>query len=317
LVQVTARILRVSRTEIGAETGVVSPGVRPDLRADCANCFALCCVALRYNASTDFALTKPAGTPCVNLAGDDRCTIHADLRPSGFAGCVTYDCQGAGQKVSQVTFGGRHWRTDPTTARWMIVVFPVVRQLHEILAYLVEAADLPAAEELRPEMEGLSTEVDQLTTLPPEDLLRIDVQLLRMRAGPLLEQVSKRTRVPLPAKSYRDADLAGRSLRGADLRRHDLHNALLIAADLRDADLRDADLRGTDTRDCDLRGADLTGALFLSTAQLHGARGDAATKIPAHLDRPAHWVEPDRDGSQPRDLVNDLARLRDQHGGPR
>jgi uncharacterized protein YjbI with pentapeptide repeats len=293
----------------------VSPGVRPDLRADCANCFALCCVALRYNASTDFALTKPAGTPCVNLATDDRCTIHAELRPRGFAGCVTYDCQGAGQKVSQVSLGGRHWRTDPKSARWMIVVFPVVRQLHEILAYLVEAAELPADDVLHAGIEGLSAEVDQLTNLPPEDLLRIDVQLLRMRAGPLLEQVSKRTRAPLPAKSYRDADLAGRSLRRADLRRHDLHNALLIAADLSGADLRKADLRGADTRDCDLRGADLTDCLFLSTAQLHGARGDAATKIPAHLDRPAHWVEPDRDDPRRRDLANDLARLREEHGG--
>lgn len=292
----------------------MSPGVRPDLRADCANCFALCCVALRYNASTDFALTKPAGTPCVNLAADDRCTIHAELRPRGFAGCVTYDCQGAGQKVSQVSFGGRHWGTDPTTARWMVVVFPVVRQLHEILAYLVEAADLPAAAPLRAGITELSDEVDGLTRLGPEELLRIDIQWLRMRAGPLLEQVSKRSRAPLPAKSYRDADLAGRSLAGADLRRHDLHNALLIAADLRGADLRGADLRAADLRDCDVRGADLTGCLFVSTAQLHGARGDQDTRIPAHLDRPAHWVQPDLDDPQHRDLVSDLARLRAERG---
>jgi hypothetical protein len=295
----------------------VSPGVRPDLRADCANCFALCCVALRYNASTDFALTKPAGTPCVNLAADDRCTIHAELRPHGFAGCVTYDCQGAGQKASQVSFGGRHWRTDPTTARWMVVVFPVVRQLHEILAYLVEAADLPAAAAVGAELAELSTEVDRLTYLPPEELVRVDVPALRQRAGPLLDRASEQARAPVPAKSYRDADLAGRSLRGADLRRHDLHGALLIAADLRGADLRGADLRGTDTRDCDVRGADLTGCLFLSTAQLHGARGDAATRIPAHLDRPAHWAQPDRDDPRRRDLVTDLARLRAEQGGSR
>src|SRR4051812_519928 len=245
----------------------MSPGVRADLRADCANCFALCCVALRYNASTDFALTKPAGTPCVNLAADDRCTIHAELRPRGFSGCVVYDCQGAGQKVSQVSFGGRHWRDDPKTERWMLVVFPVVRQLHEILTYLVEATEVPAAAALRPGLEDLSKEVDRLTYLPPEELVRVDVPALRERAGPLLDQVSEAVRAPVPARSYRNADLAGRSLPGADLRRHNLHGALLIAVDLRGADLRGADLRGADLRDCDLRGADLTGALYLSSAQ--------------------------------------------------
>ena len=293
------------------EFGVVSPGVRPDLRADCANCFALCCVALRYNASTDFALTKPAGTPCVHLAGDDRCAIHAALRPRGFSGCVVYDCQGAGQKVSQVSFGGRHWRDDPKTARWMIVVYPVVRQLHEILAYLVEAADVPVASALHAELAELIEEVDRLTYLPPEELVHVDIAACRQRAGPLLDQVSELVRAPVPAKSYRDADLAGRSFRGADLRRHNLHGALLIAADLRGADLRGADLRGADLRDCDIRGADLTGCLFLSTAQLHAARGDADTRIPAHLDRPAHWG-----GPPTGELVTDRARLRAQHDGP-
>ena len=287
--------------------------MRPDLRADCANCFALCCVALRYNASTDFALTKPAGTPCVNLGASDRCTIHAELRPRGFSGCVVYDCQGAGQKTSQVSFGGRHWRTDPTTARWMVVVFPVVRQLHEILAYLVEAGRLPAASARRRELDELTAEIDGLTYLTPEELLRIDVPALRARAGPLLDAVSGQSRAPEPARSYRDADLAGRSLRGADLRRHNLHGALLIATDLRGADLRGADLRGADLRDCDVRGADLSGCLFVSTAQLHAARGNDDTRIPAHLDRPAHWAGPAAGEPLAGDLVSDLARLRARH----
>src|ERR1700742_5362135 len=140
-----------------------------DLRPDCANCFALCCVALRFDASADFAIDKPSGTPCPNLAPDRRCTIHAELRSRGFAGCVVYDCQGAGQKVSQITFGGRDWRTDPRTARWMIVVYPVVRQLHEILAYLVEARDHPTAASLRAELEAAIAETDRLTYLGPDE----------------------------------------------------------------------------------------------------------------------------------------------------
>ncbi|MDR3081083.1 MAG: pentapeptide repeat-containing protein, partial [Streptomyces sp.] len=44
-----------------------TPADRSDLRADCSSCFALCCVALPFAASADFAIDKAAGTPCPNL----------------------------------------------------------------------------------------------------------------------------------------------------------------------------------------------------------------------------------------------------------
>ena len=37
------------------------------------------------------------------------------------------------------------------------------------------------------------------------------------------------------------------------------------------------------------RGADLSGALFLTRRQVAGARGDAATSLPAGLEHPPHW----------------------------
>ena len=80
-----------------------------ELRADCTQCFALCCMVPAFAASADFALDKPAGHPCPHLHPDSRCGIHAELRPRGFAGCAAYDCFGAGQRVSQVTVG-RDWR---------------------------------------------------------------------------------------------------------------------------------------------------------------------------------------------------------------
>ena len=89
-----------------SEPPATSVDDRSGLRADCERCFGLCCVALPFAVSADFALDKPAGTPCPNLRGDHRCGIHAKLRPSGFTGCTVYDCFGAGQRVSQVTFGG-------------------------------------------------------------------------------------------------------------------------------------------------------------------------------------------------------------------
>ncbi|MFD3569134.1 pentapeptide repeat-containing protein, partial [Streptomyces sp. NPDC058667] len=111
----------------------------PALRGDCANCFGLCCVALPFAKSADFAVDKPPGEPCRNLQEDFRCGIHTRLRPSGFQGCTVYDCFGAGQQVSQVTFGGVSWREAPETTSRMFDVFYVMRQLHELLRYLTEA----------------------------------------------------------------------------------------------------------------------------------------------------------------------------------
>ncbi|WP_418606924.1 hypothetical protein [Georgenia sp. SUBG003] len=139
-----------------------SRDARERLRADCASCFALCCVALPFTASADFATDKPAGTPCANLRDDLRCGIHPRLRQEGFPGCTVYDCFGAGQRVSQETFGGRGWRSEPATARQMFAVFPVVRHLHEMLRHLAEAAHRAPTDQLRAEASALFDRVDAL-----------------------------------------------------------------------------------------------------------------------------------------------------------
>lgn len=78
--------------------------MRDSLRPDCENCFGLCCVALPYGKSSDFARDKEGGIPCSNLTSEYRCKIHQNLRTKGFRGCTVYECFGAGQKVSQITF---------------------------------------------------------------------------------------------------------------------------------------------------------------------------------------------------------------------
>ena len=101
-----------------------------ELRADCARCAGLCCVAPAFAASADFGLDKPAGQPCPHLQPDSRCRIHDRLRRQGFAGCTVYDCFGAGQQVIQVTYGGQDWRQAPAVADQMFQVFAIMRQLH-------------------------------------------------------------------------------------------------------------------------------------------------------------------------------------------
>ncbi|GGR83217.1 hypothetical protein GCM10010269_22930 [Streptomyces humidus] len=266
---------------------------RADLCGDCENCFGLCCVALPFARSADFAIDKPAGTPCPNLGEDHRCGIHARLRQSGFTGCTVYDCFGAGQKVSQVTFGGRDRRTaSRAEARRMSEVFPVVRQLHELLWYLAEALALPAARPVHGELRRLLDRTDELTRLSPDELAALDVPAHRQDVNVLLLRTSELVRSGIPGrgKERRGADLVGARLKGADLYGANLRGACLIAADLTGADLRRADLIGADLRDTDLTDADLTGAFFLTQPQLNAARGSAGTRLPESVARPAHWT---------------------------
>jgi uncharacterized protein YjbI with pentapeptide repeats len=295
-----------------------------ELRADCARCVGLCCVAPAFARSADFAVDKPAGTPCTNLQADFRCGIHADLRHRGFAGCTVFDCLGAGQRVT-AAFAGRDWRT-PEVAAPMFAAFGIARQVHELLWYLDEAR-------VRAPNPALDAEWARLVDA---DLATAEVDAARARVGELLRGASERLRAPDdrarrgespdspsregrltaakrpthrlgngdspsrkgrlagPGAEYGRADLVGVRWRNADLRRAGLRGALLLGADLRGADLRLADLLGADLRGADLRGADLSTSLFLTPMQAAAARGDTATRLPARVPRPAHWSGTER-----------------------
>ena len=243
------------------------------LEADCTRCAALCCVAPAFAKSSDFAVHKPAGQPCRNLAGDFRCGIHDRLTERGFRGCVVFDCFGAGQRITQETFGGRDWRGSPEIAGAMFAALPVVRQLHELLWLLGEALQLDEARRLHPELRAARDEIDALAGGAAETLGGLDVDAYRKRVVPLLRRASELARARAGGRrpDHSGAQLIGRKFRGADLRGASFRGALLIGADLRDADLRRADFTGADLRGADLRGADLTGALFLTRSQRRSA----------------------------------------------
>ncbi|MFE3263119.1 pentapeptide repeat-containing protein [Streptomyces sp. NPDC059215] len=278
------------------ESGTATDRLR-ELRADCGECFGLCCVALPFARSADFAIDKDAGKPCPNLAEDSRCGIHTRLRQKGFTGCTVYDCFGAGQKVSQVTFGGQDWRSLPKEhARRVFDVFPVVRGLHELLWYLNETLTLPAARPVHADVRRALATTERLTRLTPGELGELDVGAHRQEVNVLLLRTSELVRAGAGRgkngrkKDRRGADLMGARLRGADLRGADLRGAYLIAADLTGADLRGADLIGADLRDTDLTDADLTGAFFLTQPQVNAARGGPGTRLPRSVRRPDHWT---------------------------
>jgi uncharacterized protein YjbI with pentapeptide repeats len=283
------RVAPAGAGAVAGTLGLMGVSVRDRLQADCARCAGLCCVALPFAASADFAVDKAAGTPCRNLREDFRCGIHGELRKAGYPGCTVYDCFGAGQQVVQVTFGGRDWRGSPADAARMFAVFPVMRTLHELLRYLTEARALPRAAALHEALDEALRATDALTRLAPGPLAELDVEAHRREVSELLLRVSELARAERRGPEHRGADLVGARLRGTDLRGANLRGALLVGADLRHADLRGADLTGTDLRGADLAAADLTGTLFLTQAQLAAARGDARTMLSPPLTHPEHW----------------------------
>ena len=239
-----------------------------ELTADCSRCVGLCCVALPFSRSVDFAFDKPAGTPCRHLAGDMRCGIHDRLTDNGMRGCVAYDCFGAGQATTAL-MAPTDWRTGPAEAGRMFAVLGVLEQLHEIAWHLTDALTRGGDPRLRELLE----ETESLAARDEEGLLDADVEALRARVGPALRRVAEEARAPY--RDPRDAaglDLAGADLRGYDLRGADLRGAQLLGTNLAGADLADADLLGADLRGADLDGADLSRALFVTRRQLGAVR---------------------------------------------
>lgn len=286
----------MSENEMGLSLSVQK---HSNLHPDCENCFGLCCVALYFSDAEGFPINKNAGEPCPNLEQDFRCCIHNNLLEHGLKGCISFECFGAGQKVSKVSFGGRDWRKAPESAEKMFQAFHFMRQLHELLWYLTEALMLQSAGPIHGTLHSMLDETEQVTGLRPDLLMQLDLAAHRTKVNTLLLRTSElvRSEVLQGLKTQRGrkktfgrgADLMGRDLRKIDLRGADLRGAYLIAADLRGADLNGTDFIGADFRDTDLSGADLSKSIFLTQAQLNVAKGDVSTKLPPLLTHPEYW----------------------------
>jgi uncharacterized protein YjbI with pentapeptide repeats len=272
--------------------------IRESLKADCSNCFGLCCTALNIVASSDFAINKNAGTPCPNLNDDFRCKVHQNLREKGFKGCTVFDCLGAGQKVSQNIFNGQNWREHPEIAEKMFSVFPVMEQLYEMIAFISEALTYEVSFSLQDKLNQQLEKLQNLTDMDADSLLSIDLVMCRFPIKELLLETSEYIRSELSSKVFAikkgkecsGADWIGKNFSGKDLRTTDLRGAYLIATDLRNTDLRGVDFIGADLRDANLSGANLSTSLFLTQMQINSAKGNEKTILPSHLQRPYHWI---------------------------
>jgi hypothetical protein len=144
-----------------------------ELYADCSRCEAICCVALAFDASAEFAVDKAAGEHCRHLTATNRCRIHSRLPDRGFSGCAKYDCYGAGQRatalVRQATFDDPSVRT-----RTLAETFARLVALGELLLLLREAGRLELGTERETERTRLQSELESLDTL--ERIACVDVE---------------------------------------------------------------------------------------------------------------------------------------------
>jgi hypothetical protein len=95
------------------------------LKPDCANCDAICCVALKLPYAH---YPKPAGETCKNLdCATKRCMIFDQLETSGYGHCRKFDCYGAGPVVAELFRGmGENWLSDRKVANVQFNVFAIV-----------------------------------------------------------------------------------------------------------------------------------------------------------------------------------------------
>ncbi|SFN38671.1 pentapeptide repeat-containing protein [Mycetocola miduiensis] len=196
--------------------------------------------------------------------------------------------------MTQHTFGGVSWRDDPDIRQSIFAVFPLVRQLQEMLWYLADASNRPETAPIKGDLDRAYRGTEALAAAPADDIRSLDLDAHRDAVSALLRQASELVRAATrtspevrqvqPGSDFMGAQLAGQDLRGANLR-----GTWLIAADLRSTDLSNADVLGADFRDAELGGANLEDALFLTQFQVNAARGDDATVLPASVTRPTHW----------------------------
>jgi hypothetical protein len=115
---------------------------------------------------------------------------------------------------------------------------------------------------------------------------------------PFLEKCARRSisleEIALPGAilinvQLQGAFLKGAALKGANLAFANLEGANLDGACLEQADLKSVNLRGASLAGADLASADLSKAQGLTCEQVILALGNASTRLPDGLERPAHW----------------------------
>ncbi len=251
------------------------------LTIDCQKCCGLCCIALYCTKTDGFPYDKVAGTPCKNLLSDFRCHSHHELIERKLKGCLSYDCFGAGQKVTQIIYKGEDWRKSPHCRQQMFEVFHIVTQLHQVLWYLLETYRMSNNQKMQEDIRTLIRKNEHMTTLSPNEILMLDIESYRKSVNTILKGIN--------TSQPKKVDYMGKNFKRANLDGKDFSMSFLIMANLEGCSLKGTNFLGADLRDTNIQNTDLSESIFLTQMQVNAARGNKATQLPKHLTKPTTW----------------------------
>ena len=214
---------------------------------------------------------------------DFQCEIHKRLAELNLKGCLTYDCFGAGQKVTQSVYQNIDWQKNPDRADEIFKVFIIVTKLHQILWYLIQASTICDDSDLMSVFNQLIEENKKMTNMTPQEILMIDVQGYMDKANVALKKICKLE----PGEVNKD--FIGHDFKKENLDGRDFTMSLLIGANLQGCSLKGTNFLGADMRGANIKDTDLSSSLFLTQMQFNSTLGNSATRIPEYLTRPTCW----------------------------
>lgn len=260
-------------------------------KIDCMKCCGICCVALYYAAAEGFPCDKKAGVSCKYLRKDHQCQIHDKLFEKKLKGCMTYDCLGAGQFVTQKIYQGKTFQEEPSIKEQFFKVFYKTEALFQMRYYLLQAALEESALPIRAHIDELLAEHDEMVSQEAEAIVNLSLTAYQDKVNALLQQAMDLTHEALHQKPKRVHQnfYLGKHFKGADLTGKDFTVAVLIAASLEGCKLKGASFLGADMRDTNIKNTDLSESLYLTQRQINAAIGNQQTKLPSYLVHPSSW----------------------------
>lgn len=248
------------------------------LKIDCKQCCGLCCVALYCQKEDSFPQNKEAGKPCIELNSDFTCKIHASLLDKKMKGCISYDCFGAGQNVTQNFYHGASW----VDHKEMFTTYLNVYHLKQMHWYLLESLLFLPFKEI--EIKNYIRMIEDLLVSNSIVINAYPIDRLHQQVNAILKEGIQSRATQKQKKNMLGIDLAHK-----DLSKMDFSMAFMMESNLQNSNLKDACFLGADMRNCNLKGADLSECFYLTQAQVNSCSGDNKTKLPSYIEKPIVW----------------------------
>lgn len=163
-------------------------------RSDCSRCAALCCIAFPAESGEGFAASKEAGEPCPRLGPFGQCTIYWRRAEEGFAGCVGFECFGAGQYVTARHGGSNDWQADAGRLARMTAHFLAIHRAFELLWLSRHAQEISGSLAARSDAAALEKELVAIISRPADQLEARDLPEIERRLRSLLKGSAQQSR---------------------------------------------------------------------------------------------------------------------------